>query len=139
MRSYDKLNMTAWVQSPCLTRSNWESESNAAFRERRELTLGLVALVEDTKKDQLRNVARANALTNLVSAIEVYFRDLIVENNSIWIASGFPDLLKEKLSLNDAYDCFKGTSVTKGALVARHYSFQSVDSISYVFDRLTGC
>lgn len=128
-----------WIQSKYVIRYNWESEANASFRERRELVSDLLTHCESINNEEIKNAARKNALINMVSALEVYFRDLIVDRTGYWITNGFIGLLKKKIFLKNVYPCFKDTTVTNEVVVARYYSFQNIESIASVFGRLTDC
>jgi hypothetical protein len=139
MNKFSDNKFTGWTQSKYQIRNNWESEAIASFQERMKLAFDLASYFDDVDREELKNAARKNALINMVSALEVYFRDLIVERNGCWAIGGFADLLKEKMSLNDAYDCFKDTTVTKEALVAHYYSFQNIESIANIFGCLASC
>ncbi|MBT1710298.1 hypothetical protein KK062_18775 [Fulvivirgaceae bacterium PWU5] len=139
MSKFSEGKIVGWTQSKYEDIYIWESGTLASFRGRMKLAFELAAHFDDANRGDLQNAARRNAVVNMVSSLEVYFRDLIVARTGDWEMDGFSELLKDKMSLNDAYDYFKGTTVTKEALVANHYSFQSIESIAFVFDRLTGC
>jgi hypothetical protein len=48
------------------------------------------------KEKQLLQVSYQNYITNVISALEVYFKDVVLENAGYWNAKGFDNLLKEK-------------------------------------------
>ncbi|HMG90842.1 MAG TPA: HEPN domain-containing protein [Chryseolinea sp.] len=82
--------------------------------------------------------ASKNLIVTCVSAIEVYFKEVIVENADGWNVIGYDKLLSEKITLSEAYHLFKHTDVSREAIVAEHYSFQSIEQIASTMDTLTG-
>jgi hypothetical protein len=73
------------------------------------------------------------------STVEVFLKNLIIDNKGNWSDKGIAELLKDaKYSLYDAYEFFKTQNATRESLITHFYSFQSVSNISGVFDKLTG-
>lgn len=114
-----------------------------ATHDRSPLIWGVVEKKEDLTKavvpEPIKNWAHQNLIINLVTALEVFFKDLIVENKDKWHSTGFSELLSQKISLNEAYDLFKisNINISKELIVARFSSFQRIDSIDHVFTCLT--
>jgi hypothetical protein len=85
----------------------------------------------------VQNHARKNYIINQVSAFETLLKDVIMDKTFVWFENGFSELLKEKISLNDSYNIYKNSEITREALIAHFYSFQNIESISHVFSNLT--
>ena len=91
---------------------------------------------ESSKDDKIKSQARKNLVINFVTALEVYFRDIIIEFAGKWDADGFTFLLKEKISLNEAFDLFSNAKVSKEMIIAKFSSFQNLESINFVYGNL---
>ncbi len=85
----------------------------------------------------LQEIARNNFIVNVTSTIETYFKGVVI-NGRNFKQEGYENLLKEKITLNEAYDLFKRVNVTRQYIVSHFYSFQNLESIEKVFSNLTG-
>lgn len=96
-------------------------------------------LVEQTDwEEPVKTQAYRNCVINLVSAFEAYLKDLVIYRSGKWNNVGLNALLKESISLGEAYDLFNGPSVSKEVVIARFSSFQNIETINHVFSKLTG-
>lgn len=137
---------------------NLEKESNA-FKARNGVdpiinfyrkvseSVSLINFVESKTKSRLVKLnARKNYVMNLATAAEVYFKDLIkvlpefkkIKSNSNEIS----DLLKEQITIMDAFSLFKrrylGKSLRIGDIIAIHNKFENLEKIDSVFSKILG-
>lgn len=92
-------------------------------------------IFKSKKLSKLKSIAANNFLVNCVTAIEIHLKDVILQNSN-WNELGFSDLLKEKISLNDAFEIFNKEKVTREYIIAHSISFQNIESINKVFSSL---
>ena len=101
----------------------------------------ILSIVEDNAEDnRVKWEARKNFIINCVTATEVYFKDIVkgllelprVKQND----SGVRELLKEKVSLWEAYMLFKEEELSIGSIIAVHSSFQSLAHIDYTMSKI---
>lgn len=86
-------------------------------------------------KDKL-DLAYNNYLVNLVSALEIFYKHIILSTN--WEEEGYNKLLKEKVTLAESFELFGREKVTRQYIITEYFSFQNFLSISHTFDSLTG-
>ncbi|MEJ1241881.1 HEPN domain-containing protein [Chryseolinea sp. T2] len=86
----------------------------------------------------IKNEAGKNAMVASVSAIEVFFKDLITENVDGWSSAGYDELLKDKITLYEAYHLFKHENLSRESIIAEHYNFSTIENIAATMDTLTG-
>lgn len=91
----------------------------------------------DTRKS-IKNLAKKNAIVNLITSLEVFLKELIQLNHENWNENGLEELLKDKVTLSHAYDLLSAYRPSKSDLISNHYSFQSLESVDTVFNKLTG-
>lgn len=84
-----------------------------------------------------KSIAIGNFLSNMVTALEVYFKKVIVNGNN-WNELAFDDLLREKISLSEAYKLFNKEKISREFLISHTYSFQNLDTINKTFSALCG-
>jgi hypothetical protein len=106
------------------------------YSQRIRLAKEVLDWVYAAEGEELWTASRSNFVINLVTAIEVYLKQLIIERKDVWHTEGYAHLLSEKITLNDAINLFKGSDITKEVIVSHFYSFQSLESISATFDEL---
>lgn len=92
--------------------------------------------IEGVLKDEIP-IAYNNLLVNLVSGMEIYFRETIIQSSS-WNEDGLNKLLQENIKLSEAYKIFNQGQITREYIIAQHFSFKNFDSISSVFSNLLG-
>lgn len=113
--------------------------ASETFGEILQAAITLQSAVEKLDCDvALKHQARKNLIVNVVSGLENFFRDLVIQYEGHWSHEGLNSLLKEKITLGEAYDLFKDTAISKEILVAKSSSFQNIESINYVYTTLTG-
>ena len=108
----------------------------------------LVVFVENkSKKNIVKLNGRKNYVINLVTAAEIYFRDLIkmlpdarlVRKNS----SGLSKLLDDQITIWDAYQLLRTrrskSSIKVGEILAIMHLFESLAIIDSTFSTLLGC
>lgn len=107
-------------------------------------TLGLKKLPKGKEKNELLKEIRKNFIINCVTAVEVYFKDLIrvtpEMSSKIRNSKQLKDLLsnKEKVNLYDAYQIFKEYDFKLGDILLYYYSFQNLQEINLVLGHLLG-
>ena len=86
--------------------------------------------------DFIKHEARKNCLVTLASSLEVFFKEIVMDFRDKWSPNSFSDLLKEKISLNDAFTLFKEVEIRgkRSLLTIIHFK----KTISFVFDKLSG-
>lgn len=82
--------------------------------------------------------ARKNFLTNAVTALEIFFRDVLIENSGRWSETGFDELLKEKITLSEALQFAQIPQIRPEHIVSSTLSFKNPDSINNIFSKLIG-
>lgn len=117
-----------------------KNETSVPFAKYLEVNDGAAALLMDTneilKPESLRLVFN-NYFVNLVTSVEVYFREAVIAGNR-WNVEGYENLLKEKIPLSEAYNLFGAEKVTRQYIIAHTSSFKNFDSIGHVFTNLIG-
>lgn len=127
----------------------YEKRSNvdpiSIFHKKVAESVKLVTFVE--RKSKISSVklnARKNYVINLVTAAEVYFKDLVkilpefqeVKRD----LSGLRRLLDEKITIWDAFQLFKnkkvGKSIKIGNIISVSFSFQNLEQIDFVFSQI---
>ena len=94
------------------------------------------------KKNTLIKEARKNFVINCVTAIEVYFKDIVrispELNNEILSNNSVGELLekKEKVNLWEAYQIFKEKKFRIGDILLYYYTFQNLEDINIVMSKL---
>ncbi|PKH50941.1 hypothetical protein CXF68_09705 [Tenacibaculum sp. Bg11-29] len=95
--------------------------------------------IENNIKDnKLKVQSRENLIINSVTALEVFIKDSIKGDLYYFAPEKQKNLLKEKISLYEAYELFRKTKIETEDIIAGYYNFQNLDSISYVLGVLTG-
>ena len=82
-------------------------------------------------------IATNNFLVNVVTALELFFKQTITAN-SFWAEEGYSKLLKDKLSLSEAYDLFTKENISREYIIAHYHSLQNFGNINYVMSSLIG-
>lgn len=90
-----------------------------------------------TRVKLIRSQARKNLIINLVTCLEVLLKEIIQENKGNWNQEGLNSLLKEKISLTDAFELFKSYRPDKEDLISMSTSFQNIQTIDAIFGKLT--
>ncbi len=103
--------------------------------ERAQALLNHILHVE--RNSMIRNEARKNFIVNLVTSMEVFLKQVIVECKGVWNKEGFATLLNETITLNEAYDLFKASKIEREHLIGHYYGFQNIGAIDKVFSALT--
>ena len=78
----------------------------------------------------------SNFIVNCVSALETYFKNTILQN-ARWYNPGLTSLLKEKITLGEAYEMFGQEKISREYIVSHYISLQNFESISAIFSKLT--
>lgn len=78
----------------------------------------------------------SNFIVNCVSALEMYFKNTILQN-ARWHNPGLTSLLKEKITLGEAYEMFGQEKISREYIVSHYFSLQNFESISGIFSKLT--
>ena len=82
---------------------------------------------------------KQNLLINTVTALEVFFKDLIIEFKGKWNDQGLDKLLTgNSIPLNLAFNLFRGKTLKKEHLIVHYFSFQSLHTCDNVFSNLLG-
>jgi len=103
------------------------------------LWISLYALNDDSKSSITeKRLAISNLIVNQVTAIEVYFRNIIIYN-SRWSSQGIEALMKEKITLADAYNLLKKGNVRLENIIAETFPFNDLTKIGSTMQALTCC
>lgn len=99
----------------------------------------------DTPKGRRENIisqSAKNLIINIVTATEVFLRDLVKticdKHVNFLGPNGLDELLKEKISLRNAYILFRDKEVTSGDLIASAFLFESIVDINDILSKLIG-
>ncbi len=112
-----------------------------SFRIKNFYAIQILSIIEEHAKDRkIKIEARKNFIINCVTATEVYFKDIVkvlpefpkVKDNK----EGIRDLLKEKISLWEAYLLFKEKDLRIGDVIASYFSFQSLEEIDRIIGKI---
>jgi hypothetical protein len=114
-----------------------EMKSYNRYSEARSNYYDLLRLAEVHGVSRQKFEARKVFIVSLVSALEVFLKELIIERHGKWDKEGFSKLLTEKVTLDQAYNIFKVYGVKREVIVAKTQSFQNLENISHVFNCLT--
>lgn len=80
---------------------------------------------------------KQNLIINTVTALVVFFKDLIIEFKGKWNDQGLDKLLTgNSIPLNVAFTLFRGKTVKKEHLICHYFSFQSLHTFDNVFSNL---
>jgi hypothetical protein len=82
-------------------------------------------------------IAFNNFTVNSVTVIEVYLKDIVL-SYSKWDEKGYSKLLKEKITLSDAFELFNKERITREHIISHYYKFQNFASINSIFTDLLG-
>lgn len=84
--------------------------------------------------------AMKNFTINLVSAIEIYCKELIIDKHGKWNDEGLRILLdeKDKVKLSELFEIFKIGEVKKEHIILEFHLFENIHVINKVFSLLTG-
>jgi len=96
---------------------------------------------EFKRNKKLRQHIRRMAVVHSVSLLEVHLRNFIVSNKKHWTESGINELLKDKITLSEAFELFKHPDLKqleKVHLIAHSSSFQSVGGVDTILSTLYG-
>lgn len=127
-----------YVQSEKLRQKRKENALNN-FINKINISRGLNFITENNTKDNwLKTESRKNLLINSVTSVEVFIKESIKGKHVYFPEEGQKELLKEKISLWEAYELFRNTNIRTVDIIADYYSFQNLDSIQYVLSTLTG-
>ncbi|SKC47772.1 hypothetical protein [Ohtaekwangia koreensis] len=114
------------------------------LKKRYETNIQLVFEIEEkASTEELKSHARRLAHVYFVSILEMFLKELIYAIYH-WNIKGRDELLeKQSYNLAEAFEVFKerelvSKEITKEYLIAHFNSFQSLQQIEFVFDRLTG-
>jgi len=112
-----------------------------SFRIKNFYAIQILSIVENHAEDRkIKIEARKNFIISCVTATETYFKDIVKvlpelpkvkENNE-----GIKELLKEKISLWEAYILFKEKELRIGDVIASYFSFQNLENIDYVMSKI---
>ena len=111
------------------------------FRGKNFYSIRLLGIAERQKLDLRTKIeARKNFIINSVTAAEVYFKDIVkvlpemskVQQNQ----AGIRELLREKISLLEAYTLFRKEKLRIGDILATYFSFQDLEQINYVMSEI---
>lgn len=97
-------------------------------------------VLENTKDSGIRNEARKNYIVNIVTALELFCVESIIQRKGKWNNEGATLLLndKEKVSLIELIEIIKIGKVLKEDLIIKYYSFQNAQIVNKVFSNLIG-
>jgi len=99
----------------------------------------LIIIEKHTKDRKIKIEARKNFIINCVTATEVYFKDIVKvlpEFPGVKDNEKIQELLKEKVSLWEAYVLFKEENLKIGDVIASNFSFQNLEEIDYVMSKI---
>ncbi len=113
------------------------------FYEKTRRALSLLDLVEKSRVSRdLKLEARKNFIINCITALEVFLKDMVLviidmqtENNHR--ANGIKLLLKEKITLEEAYKLFYKKDVSIGIIIISKYSFHNLETIDQILSVIT--
>jgi len=99
----------------------------------------IVFLDEDSTEivEVVNQLSYHNFLVNLVSALEVYLKQIIISNRN-WNEVGYSKLLSEPIALQDAFKIFTTEGISREHLIAHSNSFMNLSSIDRIFTQLCG-
>jgi len=98
-------------------------------------------IAEERKRDAISQSAK-NLIINLVTATEVFLKDLmrdICDKYTKFLTNdGLSELLKEKISLREAFILLKDKEISLGEFIGSYFLFESIMDIDNKFTKLTG-
>jgi len=111
------------------------------FLEKIYLSRQLIQLVEKSNiKKEIKIEARKNFIINCITAVEVFFKDMIIGLDWFEVLNedGIDELLSEKITLTEAWLLFKTKNISLGEIIAAKFSFQSLPEINKIMKKLLG-
>lgn len=124
-------------------RKTLKEPSLLEFVDRLYLARQLVHFVKQRDDNQeyqyklVLNEACKSLVVTIVSAIEVYLKEIIIEVPKRWSQAGVNSLLEsQSVSLLKALQLFKYPEITPASIIAESYSMQSIDDIKLVMGKL---
>jgi hypothetical protein len=139
MKLFEKLYKRAQKESKFFNKR--EIYPSDSFRVKISYAAQILNIVENhTKERKIKIEARKNFIVNCVTATEVYFKDIVktlpefpkIKENG----EGIKELLKEKISLWEAYLLFKKEDLRIGDVIYSYYSFQNLEEIDSVMSKI---
>jgi hypothetical protein len=126
-----------------ITTSGHDSFNNFINRERLNWYVFETYEKNTTVSEPLKNHLRKLVLVHLVSIIEVFLKEVIIDYSEMWSKKGVEELLNDKenkFTLSESYDLFgkSDRQITPAHLISHFASFQNIASIDKVFSPLTG-
>jgi len=96
--------------------------------------------IHDKSKSSMneKRLATSNLIVNHVTGIEAFFRNVVVHNKA-WSGNGIEALMREKISISDAYSLIQKGNVRLEHVIAETFSFNELSQIGTVMKALTGC
>ena len=111
------------------------------FLEKMSLSFQLLQLVEKSNvKKEIKIEARKNFIINCITAVEVFFKDMIIGLDWFEVLNedGIDELLSEKITLTEAWLLLKTKNISLGEIIAAKFSFQSLPEINKIMKKLLG-
>jgi hypothetical protein len=88
---------------------------------------------------RIKYYVKKNVIINFVTALEIFVKDSIVENERTWLKEEIEKLLKDdKITLLDAFEFSKSPHLKPVHWIVHKSSFQNIENIDRVFSILSG-
>lgn len=88
--------------------------------------------------NELIDEVRAGCVVSLVTALEVYYKDFIIQKRGEWDKEGIDFLMKETVTLKDAFRLARIEGITEEHVIAMSHNFQNFSVVVLVFSKLLG-
>lgn len=94
----------------------------------------------NSPKLKARDRASKNFVINLVSAIEIFCKEMIIDKHGKWNELGLTILLdeKDKVKLSEIFEIIKIGELKKEHIILKFHLFENIHVINKVFSLLTG-
>lgn len=136
-KSFDRQQIQDWVDKTSNTTST-PSRNHLLERLLRDMELFLTVNELKIVEESVRTAATNNFITNLVTALEIYFRDIIIENAGRWSQPGIEELLRDKITLSEALSLAKIPDLQAEHLITLTSAFQNAHAIQRILSQLIG-
>ncbi len=89
-------------------------------------------------EDRIANEVRRGCVVSIVTALEVFYKDIIIQRRGYWDKEGIDFLMKESISLKDAFRIARIDGITEEHVIAMSHNFQNFSIVVLVFSKLLG-
>jgi len=101
------------------------------------LLSGILDSDEKQFDEELIKIAKHNFVVNLVTTLEIYFKQRILSKTD-WEETAYDQFHLEQITINQAFTAFKSDgNISREILIAQSQSFQNFESIDQIFSALT--